>query len=215
MVCLKQTKQGEHSLACFGLLSYGGLSWFFCLFFLLILFRQKVADNILGFPQNLYLLLKFCYLFGTRIRNILKGSDRDAVLTVCLTLPAELAKSGMTYTRLWPLGCQREAIDEKLKSFSRKFHQLCFGRRVHHITGAPAMRPYQGQTVGEGRRAVAIPGRDRHRDMTTLAQPQRQHGGDGEQDQQDQGCTGDGLVRPLALRLHPERRPGLRKGHFD
>src|SRR6266850_4307673 len=116
--------------------------------------------------------------------------------------------------RLWPLGCHREAMDQQLKSFSRKLHQLCLGIRVHQITGAPEMPPYHGQTVCEGRLDFAIPGRDRHRDLTTLAQPQRQHGGDGEEGQQDRGRTGDGLVRPLTWRFYPEMRPGLLKGYF-
>src|SRR5262245_44397818 len=50
-------------------------------------------------------------------------------------------------TRLWPLGCGREAMDQEIESLARKLHDICLGSRVHQIASTPQMLTHQGQTV--------------------------------------------------------------------
>jgi hypothetical protein len=50
-------------------------------------------------------------------------------------------------TRLWPLGCQRKAMDQKIKNLSRKLHQLCLDSRVHRIASAPEMCTYPNRVI--------------------------------------------------------------------
>jgi hypothetical protein len=109
---------------------------------------------------------------------------------------------------------QQDAMDEEIQRLSRKLHELCLRSRVHPIPGTPQMLTHQGQTVRERWFPLVVPGRHWYRNATLVTQPQGQHGDEGKQGQQNRGCPGDGLVRPLPLGLQAEMGAALFKGHF-
>ena len=74
------------------------------------------------------------------------------------------------------LGRERKASEQELERLPWTWHELRLRRRVHHRAGTPEMPSSQGQTVGERRLALAIPGGHGHRDVPVWAQRQGQDG---------------------------------------
>ena len=78
-------------------------------------------------------------------------------------------------------------MNQESKSRLRQLHALYLGSRVHRIPRTPEMAADQGQTVRERRRALVVPGGNRHRALPVAAQLQGQHGDERTPGQQDGG----------------------------
>jgi hypothetical protein len=132
------------------------------------------------------------------------GGDGPAVavqgpdLLIC-GLPACLALGGAWLGRcgrVWGWHGHRDApIGQRHWLLAQRLVDGGDGRIIrgeHLVADSPEMPMYQRQTVHEGRLRFVIPRRHWHWNMAALAQPQCQHGHDGEQGKQD------GVVRAIA-----------------
>ena len=106
-------------------------------------------------------------------------------------------------------------MNQESKSRLRQLHALYLGSRVHRIPRTPEMAADQGQTVRERRRALVVPGGNRHRALPVAAKLQGQHGDERKPGQQDGGGAGDRLVRPLALGRQAQLGSALFKRHRE